>query len=216
MQSEAERLHFAAAAAKLYGRRLVLFFSEDERDAAWMCVIERSDERCIGGKSLVGEVPVFGMRYYNSVRGAREDLRHFFLEFAVLTGSVWRSAKADFESRENAFWTSLTSKMLPGRTAGVYSCEQVGLHRSKYCGEFEEGMCCCCFSDCSSCLFVCLFYFFENNEGKMDEERFLLMWVGMRIGVDIVRLFSRDILLVERRRRKERSHRFFVNTFLLN
>ena len=61
MQSEAERLHFAAAAAaKLYGRRLVLFFSEDERDAAWMCVIDRSDDCCIGGKSLVGEVPVFG------------------------------------------------------------------------------------------------------------------------------------------------------------
>jgi hypothetical protein len=60
MQSEAERLHFAAA-AKVYGRRLlVLFFSEDERDAAWMCVIDRSDDCCIGGKSLVGEVPVFG------------------------------------------------------------------------------------------------------------------------------------------------------------
>jgi hypothetical protein len=53
------------------------------------------------------------------------ETRHFFLEFAVLTGSVWRSAKADFESRENAFWTSLT-KMLPGRTAGVrFASEQL-------------------------------------------------------------------------------------------
>jgi hypothetical protein len=37
-----------------------VFFSEDERDAAWMCVIDRSDDCCIGGKSLVGEVPAFG------------------------------------------------------------------------------------------------------------------------------------------------------------